>query len=346
MNMKKLCRVSILALFFLQSFVVAAAARSVGVRSLDVCVSGRTAPLRVTVWYPALPGGRLELVGDGKIFRGVEAWRDAPIEKGRFPLVLVSHGLGGNIAGLSWLTTALARAGFIVAGPNHPGTTAGDSTPEATVRIWERAGDISAVLTSLLDDPAWNGRIDPQRIGALGYSLGGCTVLLLAGARVDLERYARYCEANQDMPDSAWLAGGKVDLRKVDRNLFEKSRLDSRIKTVVVVDPSHAQAFSPQSLREVSATVHILSLGRPSEVWISERPDQIAKARPDFHYEYIDDAVHFSWLAECKPQARDFLASVGEPTFICDDGKFRTRAEIHAQGTAMAIADFWRAWGK
>lgn len=84
----------------------------------------------------------------------------------------------------------------------------------------------------------------------------------------------------------------------------------------------------------------------PNDAYPEGEYGECEKVRPDFHYEYIDDAVYSSWLAECKPQASDFLASVGEPTSICDDGKFRTRAEIHVQGAAMVIANFWRDWGQ
>lgn len=332
--LEKFCMTLLLGLFSLLSPTASASTHNVGVRYLEVDVPGRSVPLKVTVWYPAYSGGRKILIGDSENFKGTEAWYEAPILDGHFPLILVSHGLGGNVAGLSWLTTALAEAGFIVAGPNHPGTTTGDATPEGTARIWERTADISAMLTNLLGDPAWGKHIDSQRVGALGYSLGGGTVLLLAGARVDLESYALYCETNKDMPDSAWFLEGKYDLRKTNQDLFEKSHHDARIQAIVAVDPSHVQAFFSQSLRDITATVHILSLGRPAELWISERPDQIAKVRPDFHYEYIDDAVHFSWLAECKkPQPP-----------VCREGRYRTRTEIHTQGAAMVIVDFWCSW--
>ena len=36
--------------------------------------------------------------------------------------------------------------------------------------------DVSAVLTALLESPSWGPRIDPGRIGAAGFSLGGYTM--------------------------------------------------------------------------------------------------------------------------------------------------------------------------
>ena len=110
----------------------------VGTREISIASPERGRSLSVTIWYPAGPGGEPVLVGDNKVFKGSPASANAPLASGRFPLVVLSHGSGGRVQGMSWLAANLARAGFVVAGPNHPGTTGGDSTPADTPRLWER----------------------------------------------------------------------------------------------------------------------------------------------------------------------------------------------------------------
>ena len=148
-------------------------AAEVGVRTISVYAPDRGRDIAVTVWYPATDGGVPGLVGDNRLFKGVPARRDAPVAEGHFPLVLLSHGSGGRVEGMSWLASALAEAGFVVAGPNHPGTTSGDSTPAATPKIWERTADLSALIDRFSTDAGWRGAIDPARIGVWGSSYSG-----------------------------------------------------------------------------------------------------------------------------------------------------------------------------
>ncbi len=137
----------------------ASASDGVGVRQLSVVAPERDTPLSVTVWYPAEAGGEPVAVGESKIFEGTRALKGATIRKQRFPLILLSHGSGSRVEGMAWIATKLAETGFVVAGPNHPGTTSGDSTPAATPKIWERTGDLSAITTALTADPVF-GIID------------------------------------------------------------------------------------------------------------------------------------------------------------------------------------------
>ncbi len=318
------------------------AAEPVGTRVIDVPAPARSGTLSVTIWYPAATAGTPVPSSKDKVFVETPALTDAPIAGSIFPLILISHGSGGAIANLDWLATRLAAAGFIVAGPNHPGTTRGNSTPLDTTKLWQRANDLSDVLTALTADPAWIPHIDANHVGALGFSLGGHTVMAVAGVRVDREAYARYCEAEKAMADCVWFASGKVDLRSVDKTLFEQSNRDPRIRSVVAIDPSVVRAFTTESLRAIDIPIHFINIGRPKTIPIAVRSDDIAAEIPDADYQTVDGAVHLSFLAECRPKAANFLKSVGETDPICEDapGSPRTRAEIHVQMAAMIKAAF------
>lgn len=317
-------------------------AADVGVRTLSVFAPDRGRDMPVTVWYPAAAGGTAGLVGDNQLFKGAPALKDAPIAEGHFPLVLFSHGSGGRIEGMSWLAAALAEAGFIVAGPDHPGTTSGDSTPAATPKIWERTADLSALIDRFSTDAGWRTAIDPARIGVVGFSLGGAAAMEIAGARADLEAYARYCDGYGKW-DCAWFAGGrgyvgdvpvdveKVDLRKIDKLRFEQSNRDPRVRTVVAVDPGLAQAYQPDSLRAIDIPLTFINLGNPDTIPEAVISDKLAALVPDSTYAAVADSVHFSFLPECKDGGAALLKSLGEVDPICNDPGKRTRADIHAE---------------
>ena len=122
------------------------------------------------------------------------------------PLILFSHGFGGCAQQSRTLTRALADAGYAVLAPNHKdkgceryttGLAAGmwkmmtghgpdkpfrhDAAWDADTEI-SRAHDMTALLDFALSHAPYKDAIDPARIGLMGHSLGGYTVLGLAGA--------------------------------------------------------------------------------------------------------------------------------------------------------------------
>ncbi|WP_455273469.1 alpha/beta hydrolase family protein [Rhizobium herbae] len=328
------------------TFAVPCHATEVGMREITVAAPERGRDLAVTVWYPAEAGGEPVLVGDNKVFKGAPAFMNAPIVKGAFPLVVMSHGSGGRVQGMTWLATELAKAGFVVAGPNHPGTTSGDSTPADTPKLWERTQDLSAVINALTTDPSWSRAIDAGRIGVIGFSLGGAAAMEIVGARANLDAYARYCDTYKKW-DCAWYAGGqayvndeavkvdKVDLRTVDKTRFEQSNLDRRIQSAVLVDPGLAQAFEPESLQKIAIPMSFINLGSNGTIPTAVIADRLAALSPHGSYATVADAVHFSFLPECKQGGAELLKALGEVDPICSDGGSRSRADIHAEVTRL-----------
>lgn len=308
---------------------------SPGIQQLQLPAAHRGSPLQVVIWYPAQAGGPAQMVGANPLFYGSPARWDAAPAPGRYPLLLLSHGSGGNAIGLGWIAGQLAQRGFIVAAPNHPGSTTGDSTPPTTVQIWQRPADLSAVTSALLDHPDWRDRIAPQRIAVLGFSLGGYTALALAGAQVRLADYIRYCAmpvpVGTVVNECPWFARGGVDLQRVDARRFEQSHYDARIRAVVAVDPGLAQAFAADSLRSIHVPVQFINLGRPGQLPLAVDATQLAPWVPASRYAFVPDATHFSFLGVCKPNGAALLAMEGEFDPVCEDGGGRPRAEIHAE---------------
>ena len=328
-------------------------AAEVGVRDIKVAAPERGRDLAVTVWYPAAAGGEPVLVGDNKVFKGAPASMNAPLMKGRFPLIVLSHGSGSRVQGMAWLATELASAGFVVAGPNHPGTTSGDSTPADTPKLWERTQDLSAVIDAMTADPTWGNVVDGDRIGVLGFSLGGAAAMEIAGARASLDAYAHYCDEYKKW-DCAWYAGGigyrndalvhvdKLDLRMIDKTRFEQSNLDRRVKAAVLVDPGLALAFDAASLKAITIPMDFINLGSADTIPLGVVADKLAAIAPRGTYANVEGAIHFSFLQECKPGGAELLRAEGEVDPICADGG-RSRADLHAELVKLIRNDLQRS---
>ena len=195
--MKRICLTILVMLGFTGT---AAAGQDAGYDRLTIKASHRANPIAGSIWSPVGTPTYRGMIGENAVFKGTPAYVGAAIADGRFPLIVLSHGSGGNMDNLSWLSSALASRGAMVLAVNHPGSTTGDSSPRRSILLHHRAADLSSALDHLLTDTTFGPHVDQDHIVALGFSLGGATALNLAGARMDREAYRDYCE---NMGDNA-----------------------------------------------------------------------------------------------------------------------------------------------
>lgn len=112
----------------------------------------------------------------------VHAWFNADAKHA--PLVIYSHGFGGNRDDLTYATELLAARGAVVVALDFPSTNTYAKGGPWLDDVVNQPGDVRFVVDQLL---AFNrdaqhplfGRIDEARIGAMGLSLGGMTTQLL-----------------------------------------------------------------------------------------------------------------------------------------------------------------------
>lgn len=320
-----------------------------GVQKIVVRSQERGTNLDVTVWYPASPGGEVVLLGESVFFEGTEAMRNAPISTGRFPLILLSHGAGlaGHAEGMSWIATAMAKEGFIVAAPTHPGNTGPNRSAAETMKLWKRPSDLSETLDAIAGNEAFEPHVHVDRIGALGLSMGGNTVLSIAGARLDPELLANYCNTN-DLNASLcdWVRLSGVDLHAMNMEVASRDNRDERIGFIMAIDPVPADVFAVESFAGVSIPVALINLGQKGEIPATAQAANIADTIPDASYEVIEDTSHFSMFAECKLGAAEIAVQdrIEEP--ICTDGSRYSRGAIHAQLIDIIAAAFHRSLKK
>jgi len=112
--------------------------------------------------------------------------KDCPISGDKLALIVVSHGNGGSFINFRDAAETLADAGFIVVAINHPGDSGGDASRVADLSVFvERPTDIRRLIDFMLRASPAAPKIDPERIGFFGFSAGGYTGLVLAGANPD-----------------------------------------------------------------------------------------------------------------------------------------------------------------
>jgi predicted dienelactone hydrolase len=300
------------------------------------------------VWYPTTATAEPALIGDSAVFRGVRAVRDGDLPDGRFPLIILSHGLGGDRNALSWLAVQLAAHGRIVAAVNHPGTTRGHMPSPETRKPWERAKDITRAITDLLGSTRFGPRVNAARIAVIGHSLGGNTAMAVAGARFDVERFARDCDVYPRDLDCHWYLDNAIVREPSALTQTQQSLRDDRVGAVVALDVGFARGFTPESLAAVPIPILLIESGRQ----VAGRPPgwyvrYLAASLPPgtTTYREILDARHFSFVAECKPGSLDILRADGHgDEIVCMDGSDRDRAALHAE-IAGLIEQFLRGAG-
>jgi len=127
----------------------------------------------------------------------VAVWSEETPIPTKQPVIIFSHGFHGCATQSRFLMEAFASAGYLVFAPNHRDATcdggkAGllegpkvafqrpEQWSDATYR--DRQEDVHLLIEAIRSDDRFSARADLSRLGLSGHSLGGYTVLGLAGA--------------------------------------------------------------------------------------------------------------------------------------------------------------------
>jgi predicted dienelactone hydrolase len=136
--------------------------------------------------FPFVDHTRTILLPDGRrVPRPVTTVVRYPSSGGPYPLIVFGHGFTLAPGTYSALLRAWALAGYIVAAPVFPLGNARAPGGPTEADLPNQPGDMSFVITRLLEldrqtgDPLYH-RIDPHRIAVAGHSDGGVTALAAA----------------------------------------------------------------------------------------------------------------------------------------------------------------------
>jgi len=251
-------------------------------------------------------------------------------------LVVLSHGGGASYQAHSDTAIALARAGFVAAAVTHAGDSTGDQS--RVLELWRRPRQLSRLITYMLKE--WPGRhnIDPNRVGAFGFSNGGFTVLVSAGGQPDLRRIGPYCNHHPSHDLCTALTRAGLDPSQLPIRIPRDAwRRDPRIKTIVVEAPAFGFTFGREGLSRVQVPVQIWSAANDRHQPHPYYDEAVRDGLPGLvDYHLIPLAGHFDFLQPC-----DARLTAAAP-MICNSAQGFDRAAFH-QTLNAGIVRFFRA---
>ncbi|WP_306258689.1 alpha/beta fold hydrolase [Pararhizobium sp. IMCC21322] len=303
----------------------------------------RAEKISASIWYPAGRKTYQGLVGDNAIFKGSRAYIGAAIAEGNYPLLILSHGSGGNMDTISWLSSGLAQKGMMILAVNHPGSTSGDSSPRRSIKVWERARDLTALLDAFLANDPLAKNVDRDRIYSMGFSLGGLTALHLAGLRTDKQAYVNYCDRfGEAAQDCLFFKKGGVDFEALPQADFNSVLRDDRVSAAIAIEPGMSYAFQKETVEGNQLPIQLINFGDNDSRWkaidMGPNGSNLGEKLANATYVEIEQGSHFSFLAECKPDAEKLLKAESEDP-ICSDPAGTDRAKLH-KVVIETIAEF------
>lgn len=306
--------------------LLASTVRAAGVREIVVPGDPIGPEISARLWTPCgIPPGPIK-VESGGVTLTVTGVKDcAPSGKG-LPLILVSHGMFGDMFSHYDTAEFLADAGFAVVTLNH--TQDSISSSRASVdnisSFLARPVDIKRAISFVLSDLRDSVEIDSRRIGFFGFSRGGYTGLILAGAIPVFHAPPFPCPEQffmckqireNDIPDH-----GPGD--------------EPRIKAFVIADPI---SFFPDKASLQNATA-------PIQLWSSDhggmgvRPEDVASVErnlpnsPEFHRP--TNSGHLSFQFPCSNEVAKAMS------FECTDPPGFDRRDFHRKFNAQVLEFF------
>lgn len=280
-------------------------------------------PLALSIWYPS-EGHATTAIGGNAVFLGEPAVPAAPLPTEPLPLIVVSHGgLRSAADSGAWLSSSIAKAGFIVAEINAPRP---ESASIAVNEVWRRPQDISRAVDRILSDANWGKLIDQDSISAVGFALGATAALSVAGAKLDVNHYMRSCdiEAPFSGPDCGWYASQGVTLTQTNQDGLAGLRHDPRITSAVAIEPEYLAVLDIA----LSDTKHLLvSLGNG---------DEIPNMASNISSVEVADSSAIDAFAACTDAGPSILEEDGDAS-ICGPSKER-REGIHQRVTKIVTS--------
>ena len=281
-------------------------------------------PLNYLLIYPAAPD---IAATPFKVFLSTKLrlYKDAPIVSDglKHPLVVFSHGAGGNGSGYAWFGQYLASHGYLVAMVYHYRANTFDSSAlYVRNRLWQRPRDVSLDITHLVEDKTWGPHIDPNQIGVAGHSQGGFTVLWLGGAKINPDLFVAYQRGwknNQVVPSylreqMQLNAEPAVNVR------------DNRVKAAFAMAPGDIQGFGMDEagLRQMAIPAYIIVGAADTATPPKENAEFAAKYIPHAKLDVLPGQVsHEIFGNECDQVGRDNYPDA------CIDAPGVDRAKLH-----------------
>ncbi|WP_158273268.1 prolyl oligopeptidase family serine peptidase [Limnohabitans sp. WS1] len=251
---------------------------------------------------------------------------DSTAASGKRALIVLSHGTAGSALPEHTLAATLARAGFVVAQPEHRGDNWQDFS-KAGPESWKtRPQDVSETIDAVARDPALAALVDTRRVGVHGMSAGGVTGLVLAGAQWRMLNLIQHCAQNLDEDIGFCLNGlaTQPSVQLLRKSQFAMGRMLTETTAPTRFKTLHGGA-SPSASADPRPDPRVVAVSLAVPVGAILTPESLARIRipvalstsgddgvllPRFHSQHVlkhctncttlsdhPQAGHFDWLS-------------------------------------------------
>jgi predicted dienelactone hydrolase len=235
-----------------------------------------------------------------------------PLQKQPAPVIIISHGLASDRRTFAYLGKHLVSYGFAVVIIEHIDTSLTtfdrilsglERLPEATTLI-DRPLDVKYVLDKLTRiskiNPQLKNKLNLDRVGAIGQSLGANTVLTLAGAQ--LNRNPLFTECQEDSYREIFLDLSSLAICTFNQlppaNYYLQ---DKRIKAVLAIN-SLGKIFGSRGMSQIKVPTMFISgvndLVTPPVpeqmlpfTWLKTRSKYLVLVRKGTHFSFLEKGI-------------------------------------------------------
>ncbi|NJL46660.1 MAG: alpha/beta hydrolase [Leptolyngbyaceae cyanobacterium SM2_5_2] len=226
-----------------------------------------------------------------------------------FPVVIISHGLGGTSGSYTYLANYLASGGIAVAAIEHAGSNdqqllallegrADQVVPDE--EFFRRPQEVSLTLNALgrhrTGTTNLSTRLDMTRIGVIGQSFGGYTALALAGAAFDPASLAQNCPPiGLTFNPSLLLQCQAAPLADSGQRL-----VDTRVGAIFIMNPIGSVLFGESGYGQIQ--IPVMMVGSTADTIAPVFPEQIRPftwlTTPERYLLLLNQGTHFSVVGD------------------------------------------------
>lgn len=324
---------------FLQSHKYA-----VGQATMELMDHTRERPVKTEIWYPTKDTTQLNVTIEFPFILPPTS-RDADVVPGKHPLIMLSHGTGGNRISQMWLACELAGNGYIVAAVDHHGNTLDNKIPVNFVKVWDRPLDITFAIDQILTNGRWGASIDTSHIGMVGFSLGGYTAIGLAGGVLDYNLLSDFSKTKEgkvefDLPELGDVSSLITSDIIASGNQQYNDLKDQRISAFVAMAPALGQGFSRNDqFEQVDQSLLIIGARNDERTPVHTNAKHYHELiRGSQYIELNEEVGHYIFMNEATSDLKR------NAPVVFKDHESVDRAEIHKKVAKLITMFFKTEW--
>jgi predicted dienelactone hydrolase len=244
----------------------------------------------------------------------IEAVVYLPQAKKPASLIVIAPGLGTDLENFTYLAKHLASYGFGVALVNFPGSNSqriasvlsGMDTPPKDNQWVEQP----KIVTWLLDEierkstiePSWQGKLDLQKVGVIGQSLGGYTAMALAGAKVNWSNLLQECKNQVNSEQINFNLSLLWQCQSQTFSLPATDLQDKRVVAAIAINPLTNPVFGQSGISQLSTPLMIVT--GDDDLFTPALAEQIKPftwvKNANKYLVLVKNSTHFSFIGEGK----------------------------------------------